>query len=136
MRLQPFFLFPFADVLNQLKYLEILPISNAILCSIINWELTPLSFVVIIIQPPPLCGPTNIINSSVMACLERNGNIIYNISIHHRTCYHNITSSFYLDCPLMLSNPVVKFRSYSIGTMIALSSTSEIIVCLMMSGQN
>ena len=40
-----------------------------------------------------------------------------------------ITTSFYLDCPLMLSIPVVKFRSYSNGTMTSLSTTSETIVC-------
>ena len=73
----------------------------------------PIIFVVdVTIQPPPLCRPTNITNSSVMACLERNG-----------------ISQIHLDCSLMLNIPVMKLRSYSNGTMMVLSSTSEIIAC-------
>ena len=56
----------------------------------IKWESLSFSVVdYITIQPPPLCGPgpTNIKNSSEMACLERNAKyIVYNISIQQRSC--------------------------------------------------
>ena len=61
---------------------------------------TPLLFIDdVTIQPPPLCGPSNL--NSQMACLERNGNnTVYNISMQQMFCSLNITNSFSLDCPL------------------------------------
>ena len=93
-------------------------------------ESTPFSIVNdVTIQPPPLRGPTNITNSSVMACLERNGNMIYNISIHQRSCSRNIQTSISLDCPLMLNVAVMGFIFYTNGTITALSNDNEIITC-------
>ena len=68
--------------ISPLKYIEILPLSTAsnnLIFSRIQWISSFVDDVTL--QPPPLCGPTNITNSSVMAFLERNGNIVYNISI-------------------------------------------------------
>ena len=98
------------DDFYPLEYIEITPFStesHAIIFGIVEWKLTPLYFDdVVTIQPPPLCGPTNLTNSSVMACLE-NGNIVYNISIQQGACSLNITSSFTLNCPLLLNTPVM-----------------------------
>ena len=116
-----------------MEYLEIIPLSTVnhdIIYGIIKWELTPFSVVdVVTIQLPPLCGPTNITNTSVMACLERNGNMIYNISIQQRSCPRIIQTSFSLDCPLMLNVAVMRIIFYTNGTITALSNDNEIITC-------
>ena len=116
-----------------MEYLEIIPLSTVnhdIIYGIIKWESTPFSVVdVVTIQPPPLCGPTNITNSSVMACLERNGNMIYNISIQQRSCSRIIQTSFSLDCPLMLNVAVMRIILCTNGTITALSNDNEIITC-------
>ena len=81
------FFFLFIDDFNALKCISILNYStdnHAILFSMIQWKSTPL-FIVdeFNIQPPPLCGPTNNITKySVMACLERSGNVDCGSSIH------------------------------------------------------
>ena len=88
------------------------------------------SFVeVISIHPPHLCGPTNITNSSVMALLERNGSVFYNISIYQRSSCQSVTTSFSLECPLVLNIPVMKFIINSNRTMTALSNDNVIITC-------
>ena len=121
------------DDITSLEYLEIIllsTINNDYIYGKIKWESTPFSVVdVVTIQPPPQCGPTNITNSSVMACLERNGNMIYNISIHQRSCSRNIQTSFSLDCPLMLNVAVMRIIFYTNGTITALSNDNEIITC-------
>ena len=82
------------------------------------------------LQPPPLCGPTNITNSSVMACLERSDNVVYNISIQQRSCSLNVITSFSLDCPLMLNVAVMKITIYTNETITALCNDNEIITCV------
>ena len=118
------------DEINSLEYIEIFPhstISYDFIFGKIKWES---SFVDdISIQPPPLCGPTNITNSSVMALLERNGSIVYNISIHQRSCSQRALTSFSLDCPLLWNVPVMKFIIYSNRTMTALSNDNDIVTC-------
>ena len=119
------------DDINSLEYLEIIPLFSVnydYIFGKIEWE--SISFVStndVTIQPPPLCGPTNI-NSSVMVSLE-NG-IVYIISIQQRACSQEITTSFSLDCPLRLNIPVMKFTIYTNGTMTALTNNSEIITCI------
>ena len=80
------------------------------------------------IHPPPLCGPTNITNSSVMALLERNGSVFYHISIHQRSSCQSFTTSFSLECTLALDIPVMKFIINSNRTMTALSN-DNVITC-------
>jgi len=82
------------------------------------------------IQPSPVLGPTNIANFSVLVLLERNGNIIYNISITQRRCSQEVTAIFCLDCPLLLNPPVAKFTIYTNGTMTALTNDSQVITCV------
>ena len=129
-----YFFIHFIDDINSLEYLEIVlfsTIHHNYIYGKIKWESITFSLVdSITIQPPPLCGPTNITNSSVMTCLERNVNIVYNISIHQRSCSQNVTTSFSLNCPLMSNIPVMKFIIYTNGTMTALSYDSEIITCI------
>ena len=117
-----------------MEYLEIIPLStvshNFIFVKI-KWESTLFSLVDnVTIQPPPLCGPTNITNSSVMACLERSENVVYNISIQERSCSLNVITSFSLDCPLMLNVAVMKITIYTNETIIALCNDNEIITCV------
>ena len=116
-----------------MEYLEIIPhstVNHDYVYGKIKWESTPFSVVDdVTIQPPPLCGPTNITNSSVMACLERSDNIVYNISIQQRSCSLNVTTSFSLNCPLML-NVVMRIIFYTNGTITALSNDNEIITCI------
>ena len=123
----------FIDDITSFEFLEIIPLSTVnrdYIYAKIKWESTPFSVVdVVTIQPPPLCGPTNITNSAVMACLERNGNIIYNISIHQRSCSRIIKTSFSLDCPLMLDVVVMRIIFYTNGTTTALNNANEIITC-------
>ena len=75
-----FLLIILIDDITSLEYLEITllsTINHDFVYGKIKWESIPFSVVdVVTIQPPTMCGPTNITNSSVMACLERNGNII------------------------------------------------------------
>jgi len=73
---------------------------------------------------------TSSIRTSVLLLLERNGNIVYNITIRQRACSHEITASFLLDCPLLLNIPVMKFTIYSNGTMTALRNDSDVITCV------
>jgi len=82
------------------------------------------------IQPSPLLGPTNIANFSVLVLFERNGNIVYNISITQRRCSQEAIAIFSLDCPLLLNIPVVKFTIYTNGTMTALTNDSQVTTCV------
>ena len=81
------------------------------------------------IHPSPLCGPTNIMNSSVMALLESNGSVFYNISIYQRSSCQSAITSFSLECPLLLDIPVMKFIINSNRTMTALRNDNDIITC-------
>ena len=114
----------------SLEYIEIsshTAISYDVVFGKIEWKS---SFVEdISIHPPPLCGPTNITNSSVMALLEGNGSVVYNISIYQRFCSQSTTTSFSLECPLLLDIPVMKFITYSNRTMTALSNDDDIVTC-------
>ena len=122
------------NTLNSLEYLKVIPLStvgHSYIFVKIKWESTPFALVDdVTIQPPPLCGPTNITNSSVMACLEGNGNIVYNISIQQRSCSQTVTTPFSLDCPLLMNIPLKKFVVYTNGTITALSNDSEITSCI------
>ena len=113
-----------------MEYIEISShsaISYDILFSKIEWKS---SFVEdISIRPTPLCGPTNITNSSVMALLERKGSVFYNISIYQKSSCRNATTSFPLECPLLLDIPAMKFIINSNRTMTALSNDNDIITC-------
>ena len=117
-----------------MEFIEIIPLSTVnhdYVYSKIKWESTPFSVVDdVTIQPPPLCGPTNITNSSVMACLERSDNVVYNISIQQRSCSLNVTTSFSLDCPLMLNVVVMRIILCTNGTITALTNDNEIITCI------
>ena len=117
-----------------MEYLDIIPLSTVshdIVLARIEWETISFSAVDdVTIQPPPLHGPTNKTNFSVMAYLERNGNVFYNISIQQRSCSLNATSSFFLECPLMLNVPVMKITIYTNGTIIALSNDNGTITCI------
>ena len=94
----------------------------------IKWESITFSIVDdVTIQPPPLCGPTNITNTSVMACLERNGNIVCNISVQQRSYLEEMITIFIVDCPLMLNVPEMKFIVYINGKISALSNDNGII---------
>ena len=113
-----------------MEYLEIISLStdsHDFVLSEIKLESLSAS-VVVTIQPPPLCGPTNI-NSSIIVCLERTGNIVYNISIQQRSCLEEMTTTFIVDCPLMLI-PVMKLIVYTNGTITALSNDNGIITCV------
>ena len=114
----------------SLEYIEIsshTAISYDVVFGKIEWKS---SFVEdISIHPPSLCGPTNIMNSSVMALLEGNGSVVYNISIYQRFCSQSTTTSFSLECPLLLDIPVMKFIIYSNRTMTALSNDDDIVTC-------
>ena len=113
-----------------MEYIEIFPqstISYGFIFGKIEWESSFIDD--ISIQPPPLCGPTNITNSSVMALLERNGSIVYNINIYQRSCSQSALTSFFLDCPLLLNVPVMKIIIYSNRTMTALSNDDDIVTC-------
>ena len=118
------------DEVRSLEYIEISfhsAISYAVVFDKIEWKS---SFVEdISIHPPPLCGPTNITNSSVMALLEINGSIFYNISIYQKSSCQSATTSFSLECPLLLDIPVMKFKIYSNRTMTALSIDNDIVTC-------
>ena len=122
--------FTFIDEVKSLGYIEISShsaITYDFVFGKIEWKS---SFVEdISIHPPPLCGPTNITNSSVMALLEINGSVVYNITIHQRSCSESATTSFSLDCPLLLDVPVMKYILYSNRTMTALSNNNDIIIC-------
>ena len=117
-----------------MDYLEIIPLSILNRDSIygkIKWDSAPFSVVDdVTIKPPPLCGPSNITNSSVVACLERNGNIVYNISIQQKSCSMNVSTSFSLDCLFMLYVVVMKIIFYTNGTITALSNDNEILTCI------
>ena len=122
----------FIDGINySLEYLEIIPLSTVshdFVLSKIKWDSLSVS-VVVTIQPPPLYGPTSITNSSVvMAYLERNGNIVYNISIQQRSCLEETTAIFIVDCPLNV--PVIKFTVYTNRTITALSNDNGITTCV------
>ena len=121
----------FIDGINySLEYLEIIPLSTVshnFVLSKIKWVSLSVS-VVVTIQPPPLYGPTNMTNSSVMAYLERNGNIVYNISIQQRSCLEETTAIFIVDCPLNVQ--VIKFTVYTNRTITALSNDNGIITCV------
>ena len=117
-----------------MDYLEIIPLptlNRDFIYGKIKWDSAPFSVVDdVTIQPPPLCGPTNITNSSVMACLERNGNIVYNISIQQKSCSMNVSTSFSLDCLFMLNVVVMSIIFYTNGTITALSNDNEILTCI------
>ena len=116
-----------------MSYIEIFPLTNVscdILFGKIEWESIQFSFIDdVTIQPPPLYGPINKTNSSIMALLEGNGNTFYNISVQQRACSQEVTTSFSVDCQLTLNVPVKKFTVYTNKTMTAFSNDSEIITC-------
>ena len=118
------------DEFKSLEYIEISShsaISYDVVFGKIEWKS---SFVEdISIHPPPICGPTNITNSSVMALLESNGSVFYNISIYQRSSCQSAITSFSLECPLLLDIPVMKFIINSNRTMTALSNDNDIITC-------
>ena len=94
-----------------------------------EWESVQFSFIDdVTIQPPPLYGPINKTNSSIMALLE-GGNTFYNISIQQRACSQEVTSFISLDCPLILNVLVNKFTVYTNKTMTAFSKDYELITC-------
>ena len=122
----------YIDSTNLLEYVDIFPLSTLsddIIFGKIKWE----AFVVddVTTQPPPLCGP-NIVNSSAIVLLERNENILYNISISRRTCSQEVMTTFSLNCPLLLNVSVFKFTVFINGTMTALvmSNNSEVFACI------
>ena len=124
----------FIDDFISLDYVEIIPLSTLnrdYVYGKIKWDSAPFSVVDdVTIKPPPLCGPTNITNSSVMACLERNGNTVYNISIQQKFCSMNVSTSFSLDCLFMLNVVVMRIIFYTNGTITALSNENEILTCI------
>ena len=117
-----------------MKYIDILPlstVSDSIILGRIEWKFDPFSLIEdVTVQPPPLCGPNNITNTSVIVMLETSGS--YNISIEQRTCSQKITSAFSSDCPLLLNDSVMKFTIHSNGSMTALimSNHSELFTCV------
>ena len=117
-----------------MDYLDIILLSTSshdLVLIKIEWETISISVVDdVTLQPPPLCGPTNITNSSVMACLERNDNVSYNISIQQRSCTLNVITSFSLDCPLMFNVAVMKITIYTNETITALSNDNRTITCI------
>ena len=124
----------FIDNIHLLEYLDIVLLSTGshdLVLVKIEWETISFSAVDnVTIQPPPLCGPTNITNSSVMACLETNENIFYNIRIHQRSCSLNVITLFSLECPLMLNVLMMKITIYTNGTITALSNDNRTITCI------
>ena len=124
----------FIDNIHLLEYLDIIRLSTVchdLVLIKIEWETISFSAVEdVTLQPPPLCRPTNIANSSVIACLERNDNVFYNISIQQTSCSLNVITSFSLDCPLMLNVPVMKITIYANGTITTLSDDNRTITCI------
>ena len=124
----------FIGNIHLLEYLDIVLLSTGshdLVLVKIEWETISFSAVDnVTIQPTPRCGPTNITNSSVIACLERNENIFYNISIHQRSCSMNVITLFSLECPLMFNVLMMKITIYTNGTITALSIDNRTITCI------